>query len=520
MKKTLSKEKWFLLAIVLLFIVASVIALSQKANLHVDEVYTYGLSNHPYDGNYTMSPEEGKVYSPAEEAWDEYMQVQPGHQFDYANVWKNQSEDVHPPLYYTLIHTVCSFFPQQYSIWFAGSINIAVGALTVVVVYFLMLLLSKSKKSSLLTAAFFALSAGTLSAVTFLRMYIVAMFWVALFTYLVVKAYQGWKSKLFYLFIFLVAVAGTLTHYYFLIYLLFLCLGYGIWLLVKKQFSLFVKFFLTMCLSGGAALAAFPSMLQQILAGNRGTEAFDNLQNVTFGQYLQQLGIFLNFFNQQIFGGLLPLVLLFFLVAVCLRKKRNQPVSQKTGVFLLALSSVAYYLLVSKIAAYAYDRYIFPIYPVVSVLGCYLLSYRINTLLPKVRKPAVAAGAMTVITILTFVFCPWEYLYQNSKPLLEYAQTQTETPCLYVYDASWMAQQSFYEGRNYSSVVFIQQNNLGALDSLELDTSSNLILCLMNSCNQEAVFEKLRSLYPSEITIEAKGQYFFTTTYEIVPQKK
>lgn len=50
MKKTLSKEKWFLLAIVLLFIVASVIALSQKANLHVDEVYTYGLSNHPYDG--------------------------------------------------------------------------------------------------------------------------------------------------------------------------------------------------------------------------------------------------------------------------------------------------------------------------------------------------------------------------------------------------------------------------------------------------------------------------------------
>ena len=83
-----------------------------------------------------------------------------------------------------------------------------------------------------------------------------------------------------------------------------------------------------------------------------------------------------------------------------------------------------------------------------------------------------------------------------------------------------MAQQSFYEGRNYSSVVFIQQNNLGTLDSLELDTDSNLILCLMDSCNQKVVFEKLRSLYPSEITIEAKGQYFFTTTYEIVPQKK
>ena len=63
------------------------------------------------------------------------------------------------------------------------------------------------------------------------------------------------------------------------------------------------------------------------------------------------------------------------------------------------------------------------------MLGCYLLFYGIKTLLPKVRKTAVAAGAMTVITILTFVFCPWEYLYRDSEPLLEYAQTQNETPC-------------------------------------------------------------------------------------------
>lgn len=124
---TVPKKKrtaFFILSFIILAgVCATVFAVSLKKGMHVDEYYSYGLSN--YSGNNIfMSVDLGKTYTDPKQPFLDYMTVQPGNGFSYDNVWDKQSADVHPPFYYVILHTVCSFFPAKFSIWFAAVINI------------------------------------------------------------------------------------------------------------------------------------------------------------------------------------------------------------------------------------------------------------------------------------------------------------------------------------------------------------------------------------------------------------
>ena len=44
--------------------------------------------------------------------------------FNIPMVFENQTMDTHPPLYYTFLNIVCSFFPGQFSKWFGIGLNI------------------------------------------------------------------------------------------------------------------------------------------------------------------------------------------------------------------------------------------------------------------------------------------------------------------------------------------------------------------------------------------------------------
>lgn len=529
MKRLNRKDLTLLGLITILFLVLNIMVINQKVNLHVDEVYTYGLANHPYIDTFNMNPEQGRIYEPAEEAWDEYMQVPENHRFDYHNVWVNQQADVHPPLYYILVHTVCSFFPEEYSLWFAGSINIIFAILTMITVFFLALELFNSKKAAFLTASAFVISAGILSAIGFMRMYIVSMFWTTLISWLMVRWKNKNRSYTFYFLLYLISVLGTLTHYYFLIWLFFLCLVWGVFLLIEKKYKDVLIFIGTMILSGITVLIIFPSILNHILSGHRGVEAFSNLKNNSSTDYLERLNIFYNYLNDQIFGGIFPILvglLILSLVLMALKKyikiKKNRypKNSIKNNVFLykiilLIVPVLFYYTLVAKIAAYAYDRYIQLIYPVTLILACAMIFQISKGLFP---KKAIFTGALVLISIMSLSglhLCEWEYLYRDSANLLDKAKEHIGEKCIYIYDGLWKAQPSFYEIKNYQSVVFVAQNNLEFINSLSLNPEEEVVWCVMDTCEQEPIFTKIESIYGYDYTIEEIGHYFFSTSYAI-----
>ena len=195
-----------------LFLIASfVVLIHEKKNLHTDEVLTYILANNTVNDSIQLAPELGKKYTPADTIWKQMMTVQEGHQFDYGNVWRKQAADVHPPLYYVLIHTICSFFPGQYSKWFAAAVNLVFLLLTLYALRKLTWELTGNAWVVFVCSAFFCISSGVLSSTTFLRMYVMVMFLVTWLTYLFVRGVSNRDWRL-YVCVTLTALAGALTH--------------------------------------------------------------------------------------------------------------------------------------------------------------------------------------------------------------------------------------------------------------------------------------------------------------------
>ena len=258
-----------------------VIGISEKRNLHTDEVLTYILANNSYDEEITLAPEMGKTYEPAGQAWQNVMTVQSENRFNYRNVWEKQAADVHPPLYYTLIHTICSFFPGIYSKWFGAVINLIFGLLTLFVMRKLTRELTGQEWIVFVCSGFFCIASGVLSSMTFLRMYVMTMYWCTLFTWLFVKNKEqtDWK---FYLKISVVAVAGALTHYYFVVYLFSMCMVWGIYLLWNHRWKDLGVSVGGMIVAGILTIAIFPASLKQSIGGGyRGVDTLDNLTDMS-----------------------------------------------------------------------------------------------------------------------------------------------------------------------------------------------------------------------------------------------
>ncbi|MDF2567934.1 MAG: hypothetical protein K0R90_1390, partial [Oscillospiraceae bacterium] len=114
-KKILVKKEFFIAVFVLMLImqVACMIYFGTiKQGYHIDEVYSYGLSNSYY-----------KPFPTDRNKWldnsyfNDYLEVGKNDKFKYDSVYYNQGEDVHPPLFYFALHTISSFTPNSFSKW-------------------------------------------------------------------------------------------------------------------------------------------------------------------------------------------------------------------------------------------------------------------------------------------------------------------------------------------------------------------------------------------------------------------
>ncbi len=105
-----------------------------KIGLFGDEIWSFNLSNNYYE---PFLGDASKYFNMwlSNNFWNSSITVSPNHTFAYDSVYYNQSLDVHPPLYYMLLHTVCSFFPDVFNKWFGFSINIFFFIVTQLVLY-------------------------------------------------------------------------------------------------------------------------------------------------------------------------------------------------------------------------------------------------------------------------------------------------------------------------------------------------------------------------------------------------
>ena len=138
----------------------------QKQGFHEDEYYTYYSTARTYG----LMIEDG-AWMEREAYFDEFVVLE-GEGFQYGLVRLVQSWDVHPPVYYWLFHTVCSFFPGQFSKWFGLGINLAAFGLSMFLLRCLSLKVTgHNEKLSLFVCFFYGFTPAAMSSVVFIRMY-------------------------------------------------------------------------------------------------------------------------------------------------------------------------------------------------------------------------------------------------------------------------------------------------------------------------------------------------------------
>ena len=115
MLSRLKQKRYNQITIYAAFLVIMIITFVCKNNFHVDEICSYTLSNNTK--SIMMTFEEGRTYSPSEQIYLDNMTVRDAAEaFNFVNVWKNQTKDVHPPFYYVLLHVICSYGAGRFSL--------------------------------------------------------------------------------------------------------------------------------------------------------------------------------------------------------------------------------------------------------------------------------------------------------------------------------------------------------------------------------------------------------------------
>ena len=148
----------------------------QKESFHSDEAWSFGLANSYYEP-YIQYNDDTTDFKNMDkwisgDVFRHYLTVQKGERFSFGSVYYNQSKDLHPPLYFWILHAICSFFPDMYIFSIGFFINIVLYIILSIYMYKLLILMTKSNAVSLIGTTFATFSLAMLCMTMFVRMYL------------------------------------------------------------------------------------------------------------------------------------------------------------------------------------------------------------------------------------------------------------------------------------------------------------------------------------------------------------
>ncbi|MBR2122614.1 MAG: hypothetical protein IJ930_06800 [Lachnospiraceae bacterium] len=414
-----------LAAVIVLQIVCALYFGGKKAGFHEDEYYSYYSSNRTAGFYY-----DDRVWTDTD-SWLKEFYVVRGEGFNFPLVHLVQSWDVHPPLYYDVLHFVCSVTPEIFSKWQGISVNIAFFVLGQLVLF----ALARRKEcggsdaAALCAVALWGFSPAAMSMIMFIRMYAMLTFFVLLCALVHLGASDAFmKAERIPLRSLLpqavlmaaVTLGGFLTHYYYAVFLFFTGLIFLLELVLKKR----IKEAALYCgAQAGALLLSvliYPSAAVHILRGYRGREAqeaFFDLANLK-----ERFSLFVPVVNEYVFGGLFAAAAAAVILAVILDiRKRSVTLCS----LMPLLASVFYFMVTAKtslLLGASSLRYVMPVCPLfvmVVVSAIFGLAGRAAGCLGRPSAWYAAAGALLGILLACNAYGLGRdkvlFLYQEEK---------------------------------------------------------------------------------------------------------
>ena len=444
-----------------------------KEGFHYDECYSYYSSNAT---NALFVPEND--WKDCEEIRSEF-QVRKGDRLNYGLVNQMQSLDVHPPLYYFLLHTVCGMSKGIFSKWQGLSINLLFFVLSWIFLAKITRILTDSRLAVFSVCLLYGFSPAVYSGITFIRMYMMLTFECFLMLYFHLRALKNrqfsWGK--FFIPVLILSFAGFYTHYYFAVFLFFLAVPTFFYLLLQKGSRIRSLYYGGSVVLGlGLVVCVYPACLGHIFRGYRGEEAMDAFFSA--GNFAERFNFFYNLTGEYAFGGLLSVTLL-VLVLLCitnhmLRKIHGTapayPFTKEEGLLLFLIAG--YFTVVAKTALLNAEeaiRYEMPIYGPVTViivtglfhqcrnLGAYLKNGHPGE---KFVWPEYAALLVAAVILAGEIYGLTQkkvcFLYEEDRAGVEWASDHKDEAVAYIYNPSnlWMVWDEAPELMQYGQIYF------------------------------------------------------------------
>lgn len=495
----MDRKKSYLLLIIL-GIAWMIWAGINKSGYHIDEVFTYMLSNNAFEGM-KITGESGWV-SP--NYYLDKVSVTAGEPFNIKSVIFNQTKDVHPPLYYIIFHFVSWILSGVFSKWIGLSINIAFGLIVGILLYELSVLFTNNNVTSIIITVFYMFSLGATSNYLFLRMYLLLTIFQLLLTYLMIKILKYNQSKKHLVLYSFTIILGGLTHYYFYFYAFFLTLFAIIYLLLGRQLKRSI--ILAFCALSSVILAfiSYPSVLDHVFNSGRGVEVQEELSKNFFN--IESSRVFIGLASEQLFAGLLSIIIGFLLIAqvAYLLIKKDELNLENTRFntkmyWVIFCTTISTLHMIAQVSPYKSSRYIYSIYPMVVFLVLTYLFKIVNISLMNKYANRVLAVFSVMITLLGLFQSKPDNLYLEMK---ENRTTLTELSvdhALIISDVLWNEAGQINELKDFSSIYrlpYYQQTELPVDDSL---STNDLIIFIEHSRLDNELFrDQLKEQYNIE----------------------
>ena len=214
-------------------------------------------------------------------------------------------------------------------------------------------------------------------------------------------------------------MAGALTQYFFLVFCLFFCGLFGLWLLAQKRWRTALAYAAAEFGGLAAAYLAFPTMKTHIFGGARGQQALGSFFSLSaLGDWAASVGRVLALLGGQ-FGGAALWAFLLLLAAGILYKKGCRLRGDAVFAAMLALAGALYILAINKAAPFEADRYYVMIYGPLILAGA-AVAARLAALYPKAEPLLALAVLVPVLAAHLTVGNGYLYTqYAGRAPALE-----------------------------------------------------------------------------------------------------
>ena len=417
-----------------------------------DAFFSYGLANETegflfWDMNQIEAHTSDNGWIKGEEIYS-YLVVDENETFAYHSVWDNQAKDVHPPLFYALLNTVCSFFTGQYFKWFGFIINIVAAVFIDVLVYQIARQIGLDEKQALLLTFLQGITPGILQLVSYVRMYALLSLWCILLVWAHIRLM---KKKEGYTYAILIAtvLCGGLTHYFFWVFAAICFSGYIVHLYIQKEFRVSLgKYVCSFIIGGILSIIVFPKSISHMFFGNKGEGIIGTLLSTQF--YGKE---YINILNESLYCGKLSVII----IIVCLlllvlgifnkgqiRELRNTYKTQLYYSLYVFLCGGIYVFAMMKVSSTVTWYYLSPCFSVfwMGVLALVMIvvqAFMQGTSILMKMVSSIAAGSVLCVF---FMHGMYSYISENmgyAQAMEEYysvIQSGDDKDVIFIYD-SW-----------------------------------------------------------------------------------